>query len=69
VKYRKALLAAEVVAIILETAEGITERYGIEFETIGCDKFYGRLRGSLCGTLSLLPLPSSFEREGIVERS
>ena len=38
VKYRKALLDDEVVRIILETAQGIEERYDIEFETIGCDK-------------------------------
>ena len=38
VKYRKALLDDEVVRIILETAEGIEERYDIEFETIGCDQ-------------------------------
>ena len=38
VKYRKALLDDEVVRIILERAEGIEERYDIEFETIGCDQ-------------------------------
>ena len=37
-KYRKALLDDEVVRIILERAEGIEERYDIEFETIGCDQ-------------------------------
>ena len=38
VKYRKALLDDEVLRVILETAEGIEERYDIEFETIGCDQ-------------------------------
>ena len=38
VKYRKALVDTEVTAIIQETAEGISERYAIEMETIGCDK-------------------------------
>ena len=38
VKYRKALLSEEVVAVIVETAKGISERYDIEIETIGCDK-------------------------------
>lgn len=38
VKYRKALLDEEVVVIIMETAQGISERYAIEMEGIGCDK-------------------------------
>ena len=38
VKYRRALLDEEVVAIIAETAAGISERYNIEFERIGCDR-------------------------------
>ena len=38
VKYRKALLDNEVTKIIIETAEGITERYAIEMEAIGIDK-------------------------------
>ncbi|MBW1921648.1 MAG: IS200/IS605 family transposase, partial [Deltaproteobacteria bacterium] len=38
VKYRKALLDSEVVEIIVETAEGIAQRYAIEMEAIGCDK-------------------------------
>lgn len=38
VKYRKALLDNEVTKIIIETAEGITERYAIEMEAIGTDK-------------------------------
>ncbi len=38
VKYRKALLDNEVTNIIIETAEGITERYAIEMEAIGIDK-------------------------------
>ncbi len=38
VKYRKALLSEEVVGIIVETAKGISERYDIEMETIGCDR-------------------------------
>ena len=46
VKYRKALLAPEVVEIIVETAEGIAERYAIEMEVIGCDKDHIHL---LCG--------------------
>ena|SRR6266496_1375278 len=37
VKYRKSLLDEEVVQIITETACGISERYDIEFEQIGCD--------------------------------
>ena len=46
VKYRKALLDPEVVEIIVETAEGIAERYAIEMEAIGCDKEHIHL---LCG--------------------
>ena len=38
VKYRKALLDFSVTQIIMETAEGISERYSIEMEAIGCDK-------------------------------
>jgi len=38
VKYRKALLSEEVVGIIVETAEGISERYDIGLERIGCDR-------------------------------
>ena len=38
VKYRKALLDKEVERIIVETAQGISERYEIEFERVGCDK-------------------------------
>lgn len=38
VKYRRALLDEEVVRIIVETAEGIAQRYDIEFESIGCDR-------------------------------
>ena len=38
VKYRKALLDFSVTQIIMETAEGISERYSIEMEGIGCDK-------------------------------
>ena len=38
VKYRKALLDSEVTAIIVETAEAITERYAIEMEAIGTDR-------------------------------
>jgi len=38
VKYRKVLLDNEVTKIIIETAEGITERYAIEMEALGCDK-------------------------------
>jgi len=37
VKYRKTLLDEEVVQIIVETARGISERYDMEFEQIGCD--------------------------------
>ena len=38
VKYRKALLDEEVVGIIIETAQGISDRYAIEMESIGCDR-------------------------------
>lgn len=38
VKYRRVLLDEEVVRIIVETAEGIAQRYDIEFESIGCDR-------------------------------
>ena len=38
VKYRKALLDEEVACIIIETAQGISDRYAIEMESIGCDK-------------------------------
>jgi putative transposase len=37
VKYRKTLLDEEVVQIIIETAQGISARYDMEFEQIGCD--------------------------------
>ncbi|MBI5140186.1 MAG: transposase, partial [Candidatus Vogelbacteria bacterium] len=37
VKYRKALLRAELPLAITEIAREITERYDIEFEKIGCD--------------------------------
>jgi putative transposase len=40
VKYRKALLDNGVTKIIIETAEGITERYPIEMEAIGIDKYH-----------------------------
>jgi putative transposase len=46
VKYRKALVDSEVTAIIQETPEGISERYAIEMEAIGCDKDHIHL---LCG--------------------
>ena len=46
VKYRKALVDSEVTAIIQETAEGISERYAIDIEAIGCDKDHIHL---LCG--------------------
>ena len=36
-KYRRAILDEEVVGIIIETAKGISERYDIEIEKIGCD--------------------------------
>jgi len=38
VKYRKALLDKEVIKIIVQTAEGIAERYAIEMEAIGTDR-------------------------------
>jgi len=38
VKYRKALLDREVVAILKETVIGIQERYEIEIEAMGMDK-------------------------------
>ncbi len=38
VKYRKALLSEEVIEIIVDTAQGISERYDIEMERSGCDK-------------------------------
>ena len=38
VKYRKALLDAEVTAIIHETAAAIADRFPIEMEAIGTDK-------------------------------
>ena len=38
IKYRKALLDGEVTRIIVETAEGIEDRYAIESEAIGCDR-------------------------------
>ena len=46
VKYRKALLDCEVQEIIKQTASGISERYAIEMEAIGCDKDHIHL---LCG--------------------
>jgi putative transposase len=46
VKYRKALLDSEVTEIIKETSEGISERYAIEMEAIGCDRDHIHL---LCG--------------------
>ncbi|UCG08771.1 MAG: IS200/IS605 family transposase [Desulfobacterales bacterium] len=46
VKYRKALLDSEVQEIIKQTASGISERYAIEMEAIGCDKDHIHL---LCG--------------------
>ena len=46
VKYRKALLDFEVQEIIKQTALGISERYAIEMEAIGCDKDHIHL---LCG--------------------
>ena len=46
VKYRIALLDEEVTDIIQQTAEGISERYAIEMEAIGCDKDHIHL---LCG--------------------
>lgn len=38
VKYRKALLSEEVLGIIVETVQGIEERYDIEMERLGCDR-------------------------------
>jgi putative transposase len=38
VKYRKALIDADVTAIIEETSSGIAERYAIGIEAIGCDR-------------------------------
>lgn len=38
VKYRKALLDKEVVGVIRDTVIGITERYDIEVERLGCDR-------------------------------
>ena len=38
VKYRKVLLDNEVTNILKETSVGITERYAIELEALGCDK-------------------------------
>ena len=38
VKYRRALLDENVVTVITQTAVGISERYDIEFERIGCDR-------------------------------
>jgi putative transposase len=46
VKYRKALVDSEVTAIIQKTAEGISERYAIDKEAIGCDKDHIHV---LCG--------------------
>ena len=46
VKYRKALIDAEVKAIITETAGAIAERYAISMQAIGCDKDHIHL---LCG--------------------
>jgi putative transposase len=46
VKYRKALLDAEITNIVQETAQGIADRYPIEMEAIGCDKDHIHL---LCG--------------------
>ena len=46
VKYRRALLDTEIEEIIKETAEGISERYSIEMEAIGCDKDHIHV---LCG--------------------
>ena len=37
VKYRKALLDDEVIEILKGTSYGISERYAIEMEAIGCD--------------------------------
>ncbi len=38
VKYRKALLADDVVEIIVDVARGIAERDDMEFEQLGCDR-------------------------------
>ncbi|MDR4484888.1 MAG: IS200/IS605 family transposase [Nitrospirales bacterium] len=38
VKYRKALLADDVVEIIVDVARGLAERYDIECEQLGCDR-------------------------------
>lgn len=38
VKYRKTLLEKEVIEIIIDTAKGISGRYDIEMEKIGCDE-------------------------------
>jgi putative transposase len=46
VKYRKSLLDKEVTKIIIETAQGISERYAIEMEAIGMDQNHIHL---LCG--------------------
>ena len=46
VKYRRALLHKDVEEIITETAVGISERYEIEMEAIGCDKNHIHV---LCG--------------------
>ena len=46
VKYRKLLLDNQITNIIQETAKGISERYAIEMEAIGCDKDHIHL---LCG--------------------
>ena len=46
VKYRKLLLDNQVTNIIQEAAKGISERYAIEMEAIGCDKDHIHL---LCG--------------------
>ena len=46
VKYRKLLLDEQVARAIQEIAEGISERYAIEMEAIGCDKDHIHL---LCG--------------------
>ena len=40
VKYRKALLADDVVEIITEVTRGLAERYDMEFERLGCDRKY-----------------------------
>ena len=38
VKYRKALIDEDVTTIVEETSSGISERYAIEMEAIGCDQ-------------------------------